>query len=84
MRLSGSILVSCFRLNSGVQLWESVTLGRPVLKDQAQQQVEREINQEALEVMCLQVDEDLEKKELQDRLVYLKLYFSSSIIFCNW
>ncbi|POI34336.1 hypothetical protein CIB84_001913 [Bambusicola thoracicus] len=64
MRLSGSVLVSCFRLNSG-------TLGRPVLKDQAQKQVEKEINQEASEVMCLQVNGDLEKKELQDRVMEL-------------
>uniref|UniRef100_A0A669QQS9 Centrosomal protein 250 n=1 Tax=Phasianus colchicus TaxID=9054 RepID=A0A669QQS9_PHACC len=71
MRLSGSILVSCFRLNSGVQLWESVTLGRPVPKDQEQQQVEKEIDQKALEVMCLQGNGDQEKKELQDRVMEL-------------
>ncbi|XP_075022238.1 uncharacterized protein LOC142089545 isoform X2 [Calonectris borealis] len=68
MRLSGSILVNCSPLNSGIQLWESVTLGRPVLKDQAQQQVEQEISWKTWEVMCLQVKGDLEKKELQDRL----------------
>lgn len=77
MRLSGSILVSCFHLNSGLQRWESVTLGRPVPKDQAQQQVEREMDQKALEVMCSQVNGDQEKKELQDRLIYLRLYFCS-------
>uniref|UniRef100_A0A8B9IBR7 Centrosomal protein 250 n=1 Tax=Anser brachyrhynchus TaxID=132585 RepID=A0A8B9IBR7_9AVES len=71
MRLSGSILVNCFRLNSGIQLWESIALGRPVLKDQAQQQMEREINQKTLEVMCLQIKGDLEKKELQDRVMEL-------------
>ncbi|XP_075022242.1 uncharacterized protein LOC142089546 [Calonectris borealis] len=68
MRLSGSILVNCSPLNSGIQLWESVTLGRPVLKDQAQQQVEQEISWKTWEVMCLQVKGELEKKELQDRL----------------
>ncbi|KAM6093308.1 uncharacterized protein LJ206_006042 isoform 4-T4 [Theristicus caerulescens] len=68
MRLSGAILVNCSRLSSGIQLWESVTLGRPVLKDQAQQQAEQEISQKTWEVMCLQVKGDLEKKELQDRL----------------
>uniref|UniRef100_A0A8B9QU80 Rootletin-like coiled-coil domain-containing protein n=1 Tax=Anas platyrhynchos TaxID=8839 RepID=A0A8B9QU80_ANAPL len=71
IRLSGSILVNCFRLNSGIQLWESITLGRPILKDQAQQQMEREINQKTLEVMCLQIKGDLEKKELQDRVMEL-------------
>ncbi|XP_075032013.1 uncharacterized protein LOC142094075 [Calonectris borealis] len=68
MRLSGSILVNCSHLNSGIQLWESVTLGRPVLEDQAQQQAEQEISQKTWEAMCLQVKGDLEKKELQDRL----------------
>ncbi|XP_010582393.1 PREDICTED: centrosome-associated protein CEP250, partial [Haliaeetus leucocephalus] len=68
MRLSGSILVNCSRLNSGVQLWQSFTLGKPVLKDQAQQQAGQKINQKAQEVMCLPVKGDLEKKELQDRV----------------
>ena len=67
MRLSGSILVNCSHLNCGVRPWESVTLGRPVLKDQAQQQAEQEISQKTREVMHLQVEGDLEKKELQDR-----------------
>ena len=82
MRLSGSILVNCFRLNSGIQLWESITLGRPVLKDQAQQQMEREINQKTLEVMCLQIKGDLEKKELQDRLIFLS-FSIANVIFCD-
>lgn len=63
MRLSGSILVS---LNSSIQLWESVTLGRSVLNNQAQQQAEQEVSQKTWEVMC-EVQEDLEKKKLQDR-----------------
>lgn len=67
MRLCGAILVNCSRLNSGIHLWESIALGRPVLKDQAQQQAEQEIRQKTQEVMCLQVKGDLEKKELQDR-----------------
>ncbi|XP_074698318.1 centrosome-associated protein CEP250-like isoform X2 [Strix aluco] len=67
MRLSGSVLVNCSHLNSGVQLWEPVSLGRPVLKGQAQQQVEQETSQKTWEVMPLQVKGDLEKKELQDR-----------------
>ncbi|XP_040978419.1 centrosome-associated protein CEP250-like [Aquila chrysaetos chrysaetos] len=71
MRLSGSILVNCSRLNSGVQLWQSFTLGKPVLKDQAQQQAGQKINQKAQEVMCLPVKGDLEKKELQDRVMEL-------------
>ncbi|OXB52992.1 hypothetical protein ASZ78_005972, partial [Callipepla squamata] len=71
MRLSGSILGTCFHINSGIQLWESLTLGRPVLKDQAQQQEEREINQKPLEMMSLQVNGDVEKKELQDRVMEL-------------
>lgn len=62
MRLSGSILVNCTRLNSCVQLRESIPLGKPVLKDQAEQQMEPKINQ-----MALQVRWDMEKKELQDR-----------------
>ncbi|XP_076208166.1 uncharacterized protein LOC143167043 isoform X4 [Aptenodytes patagonicus] len=71
MRLSGAILVNCSRLNSGIHLWESIALGRPVLKDQAQQQAEQEISQKTQEVMCLQVRGDLEKKELQDRVMEL-------------
>ncbi|XP_074711315.1 centrosome-associated protein CEP250-like isoform X1 [Strix uralensis] len=71
MRLSGSVLVNCSRLNSGVQLWEPVSLGRPVLKDQAQQQAEQETSQKTWEVMHLQVKGDLEKKELQDRVMEL-------------
>ncbi|CAM9144752.1 unnamed protein product, partial [Bubo scandiacus] len=71
MRLSGSVLVNCSRLNSGVQLWEPVGLGRPVLKDQAQQQAEQETSQKTWEVMPLQVKGDLEKKELQDRVMEL-------------
>uniref|UniRef100_A0A8C0BLM1 Rootletin-like coiled-coil domain-containing protein n=1 Tax=Buteo japonicus TaxID=224669 RepID=A0A8C0BLM1_9AVES len=71
MRLSGSILVNCSRLNSGIQLWQSFTLGKPVLKDQAQQQAGQKINQKAQEVMCLPVKGDLEKKELQDRVMEL-------------
>ncbi|KAM6319513.1 centrosome-associated protein CEP250-like isoform 1-T10 [Podargus strigoides] len=66
MGLSGSILVNCSCLNSSMQLWEPITVGRPVLKDQAQQQVGQEINQKTHEVMHLQVEGDLEKKELQD------------------
>ncbi|KAM9650025.1 uncharacterized protein ACIBXB_012002 [Morphnus guianensis] len=66
MRLSGSILVNCSHLNCGVRPWESVTLGRPVLKDQAQQQAEQEISQKTWAVMHLQVEGDPEKKELQD------------------
>ncbi|KAK4812731.1 hypothetical protein QYF61_018280 [Mycteria americana] len=71
MRLSGSVLVNCSRLHSRVQLWESVALGRPVLKDLAQQQAEQETNQKAREAMCLQAKGDLEKKELQDRVMEL-------------
>uniref|UniRef100_A0A8V5G4E0 Rootletin-like coiled-coil domain-containing protein n=1 Tax=Melopsittacus undulatus TaxID=13146 RepID=A0A8V5G4E0_MELUD len=71
MRLSGAILVNCSHLNPGIGLWESVTLGRPVLRDQAQQQAGQKINQKSEEVMCLQVKEDVEKKELQDRVVEL-------------
>ncbi|XP_050763490.1 centrosome-associated protein CEP250-like isoform X2 [Gymnogyps californianus] len=67
-RLSGSVLVSCSRLNSAVRLRESVSLGRPVLKDQAQQEAEEEISQKTWEAMHLQVKGDLEKKELQERL----------------
>ncbi|KAM6194851.1 uncharacterized protein WM294_010587 [Sarcoramphus papa] len=68
LRLSGSVLVSCSRLNSAVRLRESVSLGRPVLKDQAQQEAEEEISQKTWEAMHLQVKGDLEKKELQERL----------------
>uniref|UniRef100_A0A8C9UEH3 Rootletin-like coiled-coil domain-containing protein n=1 Tax=Serinus canaria TaxID=9135 RepID=A0A8C9UEH3_SERCA len=71
MRLSGSILVSCSRLNSCVQLRESIPLGKPVLKDQTEQQVEPKINQTAQEVIALQVMCDMEKKELQDRVMEL-------------
>uniref|UniRef100_A0A672TXS9 Rootletin-like coiled-coil domain-containing protein n=2 Tax=Strigops habroptila TaxID=2489341 RepID=A0A672TXS9_STRHB len=71
MRLSGAILLNCSHLNRGVQLRESITLGRPVLKDQAQQQAGQKINQKSQEEMCVQVKGDLEKKELQDRVVEL-------------
>ncbi|RMB95561.1 hypothetical protein DUI87_27671 [Hirundo rustica rustica] len=71
MRLSGSILVSCSRLNSCVQLRESIPLGKPVLKDQAEQQMEPKINQTAQEVIALQVKWDMEKKELQERVMEL-------------
>jgi len=67
MRVSGSILVSCSRLSSAVQLWASITAGRPVLKDEAQPQAEQDRSQKTQEVMCLEVKEDQEKKELQDR-----------------
>lgn len=67
MRLSGSILVNCSRLNCGVRPWAPVTPGRPVLEDQAQQQAGEEISQKTWEVMRLQVEGDPEKKELQDR-----------------
>ncbi|KAM6194841.1 uncharacterized protein WM294_010576 [Sarcoramphus papa] len=59
---------TCSRLNSAVRLRESVSLGRPVLKDQAQQEAEEEISQKTWEAMHLQVKGDLEKKELQERL----------------
>ncbi|KAL9834856.1 centrosome-associated protein CEP250 isoform 2-T2 [Geothlypis trichas] len=71
MRLSGSILVNCSRLNSCVQLRESIPLGKAVLKDQAEQQVEPKINQTAQEVIALQARCDMEKKELQDRVMEL-------------
>lgn len=67
MRLSGSILVNFSCLNSCVQLRESIPLGNPVLKDQAEQQVEPNINQTAQEAVALQVRWDMEKKELQER-----------------
>jgi len=67
MRLSGSLLVSCSHLNSGTQLWESVTARRPVPKEEAQPQVEQDISPKTWEVMCLQVTGDLEKPELQHR-----------------
>uniref|UniRef100_A0A8D2P4M1 Centrosomal protein 250 n=1 Tax=Zosterops lateralis melanops TaxID=1220523 RepID=A0A8D2P4M1_ZOSLA len=70
-RLSGSILVNCTRLNSCVQLRESIPQGKPVLKDQAEQQMEPKINQTGQEVIALQVRWDMEKKELQDRVMEL-------------
>lgn len=63
-RLSGIILVNCSQLNASVQLQASLTLCRPVLKDQAQQQAGQRINQKTQEMMCLH---ELEKKELQHR-----------------
>ncbi|XP_014741683.1 PREDICTED: centrosome-associated protein CEP250 [Sturnus vulgaris] len=71
MRLSGSILVNFSRLNSCVQLRESIPLGNLVLKDQAEQQVEPKINQTTQEVIALQVRWDMEKKELQERVMEL-------------
>ncbi|NXT81098.1 CP250 protein, partial [Zapornia atra] len=78
MRLFGSILESCSHLNSGIQLWESVTLGRPVLKGQAQQPAVQERSQKTLEIMCLEVKVDLEKKELQDRVMELSALLAQS------
>ncbi|XP_027574919.2 centrosome-associated protein CEP250 isoform X1 [Pipra filicauda] len=66
MRLCGSILVNCSHLNSSVQLRESIALGKPVLKGQADQQMEQKINHKTQEVRW-----DLEKKELQDRVMEL-------------
>lgn len=59
--------MNCTRLNSCVQLRESIPQGKPVLKDQAEQQMEPKINQTGQEVIALQVRWDMEKKELQDR-----------------
>jgi len=67
MRLSGSLLVSYSRLNSGTQLWESVTARRPVSNDEAQPQVEQDISPKTWEMMCLQVMGDLEKTEFLHR-----------------
>ncbi|NXR02763.1 CP250 protein, partial [Sagittarius serpentarius] len=78
MRLSGSILVNCSRLNSSVRLWQSVTLGKPVLKYQAQPQAEQEISQKTWEAMHLQVKGDREKKELQDRVMELSALLAQS------
>ncbi|KFW74285.1 Centrosome-associated protein CEP250, partial [Manacus vitellinus] len=66
MRLCGSILVNCSHLNSSVRLRESIALGKPVLKGQADQQMEQKINHKIQEVRW-----DLEKKELQDRVMEL-------------
>ncbi|XP_008945178.1 PREDICTED: centrosome-associated protein CEP250, partial [Merops nubicus] len=78
MRLSGSILVNCSHLNSGLQLWGSVTRGRCVLMDQAQQQAGEKINQKTQEIIYLQGQEDLEKKELQDRVMELSALLAQS------
>ncbi|KAM6404489.1 uncharacterized protein O9250_009180 [Rhynochetos jubatus] len=67
MRLSGAILVTCSCLNSGEQVCESLSLGRPV---QAEQQGEQEIRPKSLEVACSQDKGDLEEK-LQDRVTEL-------------
>ncbi|KAM6404494.1 uncharacterized protein O9250_009185 [Rhynochetos jubatus] len=67
MRLSGAILVTCSCLNSGEQVCESLSLGRPV---QAEQQGEQEISPKSLEVACSQDKGDLEE-ELQDRVTEL-------------
>ncbi|XP_019406256.1 PREDICTED: centrosome-associated protein CEP250 isoform X2 [Crocodylus porosus] len=77
MKLSGSILVNCLQLNSGTQLWESSTLGRPALKDHIQQnharsqEVEKEINWKDQEAISLKVKGDIEKEELQERVLEL-------------
>ncbi|NWR76319.1 CP250 protein, partial [Centropus unirufus] len=71
IRVFGSVLVHCSHLSHAVQLWEPLTLGRHVLKDEAQPQAGQEISQKAPELMGLAVKEDLEKKELQDRVMEL-------------
>ncbi|KAM6404492.1 uncharacterized protein O9250_009183 [Rhynochetos jubatus] len=71
MRLSGAILVTCSCLNSGEQVCESLSLGRPV---QAEQQGEQEIRPKSLEVACSQDKGDLEE-ELQDRVTELSALF---------
>uniref|UniRef100_A0A8C8VMZ3 Centrosomal protein 250 n=1 Tax=Pelusios castaneus TaxID=367368 RepID=A0A8C8VMZ3_9SAUR len=77
MRLSGSILVSCFHLTSGTQHWKLNSLERSALSSQTQQlcaraqEMEEEVYQKTQEVMCLQVKGDREKEELQGRVMEL-------------
>ncbi|NXX74697.1 CP250 protein, partial [Urocolius indicus] len=78
MRLSGSILVSCSSLSSGVQLWQCVALGSAALRDGARQETQQEENQKPQEGKHSQVEEDLEKKELQDRVVELSALLAQS------
>uniref|UniRef100_A0A8C3FD05 Uncharacterized protein n=1 Tax=Chrysemys picta bellii TaxID=8478 RepID=A0A8C3FD05_CHRPI len=84
IRLSGSILVSCFHLSSGTRPWESNTLERSAPRDQTQQlcaraqELEKEVYQKTQEVMCLQVKGDIEKEELQGRVMELSALLAQS------
>uniref|UniRef100_A0A674K3K0 Rootletin-like coiled-coil domain-containing protein n=1 Tax=Terrapene triunguis TaxID=2587831 RepID=A0A674K3K0_9SAUR len=84
IRLSGSILVSCFHLSSGTRHWESNTLERSAPRDQTQQlcaraqELEKEVYQKTQEVMCLQVKGDIEKEELQGRVMELSALLAQS------
>uniref|UniRef100_A0A8C0GBA7 Rootletin-like coiled-coil domain-containing protein n=1 Tax=Chelonoidis abingdonii TaxID=106734 RepID=A0A8C0GBA7_CHEAB len=84
IRLSGSILVSCFHLSSGTRHWEPNTLERSASKDQRQQlcaraqELEKEVYQKTQEVMCLQVKGGMEKEELQGRVMELSALLAQS------
>ncbi|XP_065547998.1 centrosome-associated protein CEP250-like [Lathamus discolor] len=75
MRLSGTILLNCSQLNTSLQHQVSLSLCRPVLKDQAQQQAGQRINQKTQEIMCFH---ELEKKELQHRVAELSALLEQS------
>ncbi|KAG6921671.1 centrosomal protein 250 [Chelydra serpentina] len=84
IRLSGSILVNCFHLSAGTGHWESNTLERSAPRDQTQQlcaraqELEKEEYQKTQEVMCLQVKGDIEKEELQGRVMELSALLAQS------
>nr|XP_006111655.1 centrosome-associated protein CEP250 [Pelodiscus sinensis]XP_006111656.1 centrosome-associated protein CEP250 [Pelodiscus sinensis]XP_006111657.1 centrosome-associated protein CEP250 [Pelodiscus sinensis]XP_025041317.1 centrosome-associated protein CEP250 [Pelodiscus sinensis] len=84
IKLSGSILVSCFHLSSGTQYWESNILERSALRDQTQQlcaraqEMEKEVYLKTQEVMRLQVKGDVEKEELQLRVMELSALLAQS------
>ncbi|KAF7238995.1 hypothetical protein EYD10_14377 [Varanus komodoensis] len=82
VKLCGSILVSCFRLSSDMQLCETSSLRSPALKSEHQKQQQlytmpqkmdrdKEIYQQTQAIVSLHVKGGLAKEDLQNRVVEL-------------
>lgn len=70
VKLSRSILVSCFHLSSDTQIWETNSLGKPALRDQPQQQkfyASPEKSDVEQEMCSFHVKGNLAKEDLQSR-----------------
>uniref|UniRef100_A0A803SSN8 Rootletin-like coiled-coil domain-containing protein n=1 Tax=Anolis carolinensis TaxID=28377 RepID=A0A803SSN8_ANOCA len=90
MRLSGSILISCFQLSSDTRLLEMSNLESSVLKGSLQQQqqqlylkpektdMEKEIYQQTQAIMNLRVKGDLAREDLQSRVIELTALLEQS------
>ncbi|KAH0619013.1 hypothetical protein JD844_018613 [Phrynosoma platyrhinos] len=90
VRLSGSILVNCFRLSSETRIWEASSLESTALKGQCQQlqqqpymkpektDMEKEIYQQAQAIVSLRVKGDLAREDLQSRVIELTTLLEQS------